>query len=45
MDQQFLDDCDNQFAIDFYGFNPLEQLREQEIEKEPVEEELDNIEE
>jgi hypothetical protein len=26
IDQTFLNECDNQFAIDFYGFNPLENL-------------------
>lgn len=26
IDQAFLNECDNQFAIDFYGFNPLENL-------------------
>lgn len=41
MDQQFLNDCDNQFAIDFYGFNPLEQLQEEQ----DTEEVLDNTEE
>lgn len=37
-DEQFLADCDNQFALDFYGFNPLEMMGQLEQMTQPVEE-------
>ena len=46
---EFIKECKDQAIVDFYGYNPIEllslQQQEKPTEEEPVEEQLDNVEE
>ena len=46
---EFIKECKDQAIVDFYGYNPIEllaiQQQEKPTEEQPVEEQLDNVEE